>query len=162
MGDHLELKNLRYHKIILLMDADSDGHHIATLLLTFFYRYLRPLIEQGFVYLAQPPLYRIDVAKRTYWALDDEQKDEIIAGAGTGKRSAKAEVQRFKGLGEMMPATLKETTLHPDSRRLLQVSIPDQDRVATENLISDLMGKNASARYDFIMSHAEEVGDIDV
>jgi DNA gyrase subunit B/topoisomerase-4 subunit B len=162
MGDHLELKNLRYHKIILLMDADSDGHHIATLLLTFFYRYLRPLIEQGFIYLAQPPLYRIDVGKETHWALDEEQKDEIIRKASSGKRAAKAEVQRFKGLGEMMPATLKETTLHSATRRLLKVAIPDQDRVATEKLISDLMGKNASARYDFIMEHAAEVGDIDV
>jgi len=162
MGDQLELKNLRYHKIILLMDADSDGHHIATLLLTFLYRYLRPLIDGGFVYLAQPPLYRIDVGKETHWALDDEQKDAVIRKASSGKRSAKAEVQRFKGLGEMMPATLKETTLNPVTRRLLKISIPDQDRVATDNLISDLMGKNAGARYDFIMSHAAEVGEIDV
>ncbi len=162
MGDHLELKNLRYRRIILLMDADSDGHHIATLLLTFFYRYLRPLIDEGCVFLAQPPLYRIDIGKETHWALDDEQLDKVLRSSTAGKRGAKPEVQRFKGLGEMMPATLKETTLDPATRRLLQVEIPDQDRVATENLISDLMGKNASARYDFIMSHAGEVGDIDV
>ena len=162
MGEQINLDNLRYHKIILLMDADSDGHHIATLLLTFFYRYLRPLIDEGFVYLAQPPLYRIDVGKEVHWALDDEQRDAVIKKAMTGKRRPKTDVQRFKGLGEMMPKTLKETTLDPKTRRLLKVQIPDEDRVATEQLISDLMGKNAGARYDFIMEHAAEANDLDV
>ncbi|MFC2086043.1 type IIA DNA topoisomerase subunit B [Bacteroidota bacterium] len=162
MGDQVNLEHLRYHKVILLMDADSDGHHIATLLLTFFYRYLRPLIDEGFIYIAQPPLYRVDVGKEIHWALDDEQRDAILAKARAGKKTVKTDVQRFKGLGEMMPKTLNETTLNPATRRLLQVQIPDSDRLATENLISDLMGKNAGARYDFIMEYAAEADDLDV
>lgn len=162
MGDQVNLNHLRYHKVILLMDADSDGHHIATLLLTFFYRYLKPLIDNGYVYLAQPPLYRIDALKETHWALDERQKNSIIKRIEKKKRNAKVEIQRFKGLGEMMPKTLFETTLNPKKRRLLQVSIPDTERVLTERVISDLMGKNAAPRYTFIMHHADQVEDVDV
>lgn len=159
MGPDLDVSRLRYHKIILLMDADSDGHHIATLLLTFFYRYLRPLIDQGYVYLAQPPLYRIDAAKETYWALDDADRDRILAKL---PKNVKPEIQRFKGLGEMMPQTLRETTLDPEKRRLLQVSVPDGSLVETDRAIQDLMGKDAAPRYEFIMNHAAEVDVLDV
>ena len=159
LGDGLDLAKLRYHKVILLMDADSDGHHISTLLLTFIYRYLKGLIEAGFVYLAQPPLYRIDAGKETFWALDDRDRDKILKKL---KKNVKPEIQRFKGLGEMMPQTLKATTLDPAKRRLLQVTIPDAERMATERTISDLMGKDASARFDFIMGHAAEVEELDV
>ena len=159
LGDGLDLSGLRYHKVILLMDADSDGHHISTLLLTFLYRYMKGLIEAGFVYLAQPPLYRIDVGKETHWALDDRDRDKILKKL---KKNAKPEIQRFKGLGEMMPQTLKATTLDPAKRRLLQITIPDAERMATERTISDLMGKDASARFDFIMGHAAEVEELDV
>ena len=159
LGDGLNLAGLRYHKVILLMDADSDGHHISTLLLTFLYRYLKPLIEAGFVYLAQPPLYRIDAGKETFWALDDRDRDRILKKL---KKNVKPEIQRFKGLGEMMPQTLKATTLDPAKRRLLQVTIPDAERMATERTITDLMGKDASARFDFIMGHATEVEELDV
>lgn len=162
LGDSLDVTKLRYHKVILLMDADSDGAHIATLLLTFFYRYMRPLIDGGYVYVAQPPLYRIDAGKETYWALDDADRDRFLAKVRKGKRNVNVEIQRFKGLGEMMPQTLKETTLDPDKRRLLQVAIADDERLLTENLMSDLMGKDASARYRFIMEHAAEVEEIDV
>ncbi|MGI9174026.1 MAG: DNA gyrase/topoisomerase IV subunit B [Rhodothermales bacterium] len=159
LGDGVDLSKLRYHKVILLMDADSDGHHISTLLLTFIYRYLKPLIEAGFVYLAQPPLYRIDAGKETYWALDDRERGRILKKL---KKNVKPEIQRFKGLGEMMPQTLKATTLDPAKRRLLQVTIPDAERMAIERTISDLMGKDASARFDFIMGHAAEVEELDV
>ncbi len=162
VGDHLDLSRLRYHKIILLMDADSDGHHIATLLLTFFYRYMRRLIEEGYVYVAQPPLYRLDAAKETYWALDDADKDRITRQIKKGRKNINIDVQRFKGLGEMMPKTLKETTLDPEKRRLLQVTIPEAERLATEQTISDLMGKDSSARFDFIMGHAGEVEELDL
>jgi DNA gyrase subunit B/topoisomerase-4 subunit B len=144
------------------MDADSDGHHIATLLLTFFYRYMRPLIDGGYVYLAQPPLYRIDAAGGTWWALDDADRAQIEGEIRKKNRQARIEVQRFKGLGEMMPATLWETTLDPDRRRLLRISIPDDERLRTEQVISDLMGKEAAARFDFIMNHASEVEELDV
>lgn len=162
VGDNLDLSRLRYHKIILLMDADSDGHHIATLLLTFFYRYMRKLIEEGYVYVAQPPLYRLDAGKETHWALDDADKDRIMRNIRKGKKNVNIDVQRFKGLGEMMPQTLKETTLDPEKRRLLQVKIEDEDKLTTEQTISNLMGKDSSARFDFIMTHAAEVEELDL
>ena len=162
MGDQMDLDRLRYHKVILLMDADSDGHHIATLLLTFFYRYMRPLIEEGFVFIAQPPLYRIDSGKETFWALDDPDRERIEKSIRRKRKDAKIDVQRFKGLGEMMPATLNETTLNPSTRRLLQVTIPQKQRLATETTISELMGKDAAPRFAFIMNNAAEVDELDV
>jgi len=143
--------------VILLSDADSDGHHISTLLLTFLYRHRPQLIQAGRVYLAQPPLYRIDIGKETFWALDDAQKDTIVRQRG-GR--AKPEITRFKGLGEMMPKVLWETTLNPRTRRLLKVQIADQ--LVTDRVINELMGKDASARFRFIMERAEDAGEIDV
>lgn len=162
IGENLRLEQLRYNSVILLMDADSDGHHIATLLLTFFYRYMKPLIENGHVYIAQPPLYRIDAAKESHWALDDSDKERIIRDLKKKRKDIKIDIQRFKGLGEMMPKTLNETTLAPETRRLLQVTIPDDRRLATETTIQELMGKDASPRFDFIMSNATEVEELDV
>lgn len=162
LGEKIELKNLRYHKIILLMDADSDGHHIATLLLTFFYRYMRPLIDEGYVYLAQPPLFRVDVGKETHWALDESERDKLVENIKKSRPRAQIEITRFKGLGEMMPKTLQETTLHPDKRNLLRITIPDTEKLLTENTISDLMGKDAEPRYRFIMDNANEVEELDL
>jgi len=162
IGEQLNMSNLRYHKVILLMDADSDGHHISTLLLTFFYRYMKPLIEDGYIFIAQPPLYRMDAGKQTYWALDDVDRERITASIRRKNKNTKIELQRFKGLGEMMPQTLKETTLDPEKRRLLQVTIPDAERFLTEQTISELMGKDASARFNFIMTNVDEVQDLDV
>ncbi len=157
VGKNFDIARMRYGKVILLADADSDGHHISTLLLTFLYRHLPQLIQAGRVYLAQPPLYRIDIAKDTFWALDDTQKDQIVklkAGRST------PEITRFKGLGEMMPKVLWETTLNPRTRRLLKVQIADQ--LVTDRVINELMGKDASARFRFIMERAEDAGEIDV
>jgi DNA gyrase subunit B/topoisomerase-4 subunit B len=159
IGKDLDLGKLRYHKIILLMDADSDGHHIATLLLTFFYRHLPELVDGGFVYLAQPPLYRIEVGKSTWWARDDREKEKILAKLPA---RSKPEVSRFKGLGEMMPKTLFRTTLDPKRRSLLEVTIPDGARLETETVISDLMGKDPSTRFREIMQWMELVEDLDV
>ena len=158
-GRDCDVSRLRYHKIVLLMDADSDGHHIATLLLTFFYRYLRPIIDAGHLFLAQPPLYRVDIGKKTYWAADDAQRDRLIRQhAGRSK----PEIQRFKGLGEMMPATLYRTTLDPDHRRLIQVNVADEDRLATEVTISELMGRDPQPRFDFVMNRAHEAEELDI
>jgi len=156
VGEDFKVERLRYHKIILLMDADSDGHHIATLLLTFFYRHLRPLIEGGFVYLAQPPLFRIDHGKDTYWALDDADRDRIIVGL---PKNAKPESMRFKGLGEMQPEELKRTTLDPASRRFLRVTIVDG--LETDRVLGELMGKDVEARFKFIMERSAQA-DLDI
>ena len=156
VGKGFDQSRLRYGKIIILADADSDGHHIATLLLTFLYRHMPQLIASGKVYLAQPPLYRIDIGKETFWALDDSQKAQILKRAGR----ATPEITRFKGLGEMMPKVLWETTLNPRSRRLLRVDVSDQ--LMTDRVINELMGKDASARFRFIMERAEEAQELDV
>ena len=157
IGKDLDVSKLRYDRIILLADADSDGHHITTLLLTFFYRHMPALIADGRVYIGVPPLYRIDIGKETLWAADDADRARILESAD--KRS-KPEITRFKGLGEMMPKTLWETTLNPATRRLLRVEIDDQ--LETDRIVSDLMGRDASARFKFIMDRAEEAHEIDV
>ncbi len=162
LGNGLDLSQLRYHKVILLMDADSDGHHIATLLLTFLYRHMRALIDRGHVFIAEPPLYRLDAGKKTYWALDDADRMRITRRLRKKRSNIKIEVQRFKGLGEMMPATLKETTMDPAKRRLLQVVIPEGERLETDNTIAGLMGKDASVRCSYIMENAATVEDLDV
>ncbi|MEJ7597615.1 MAG: DNA topoisomerase IV subunit B [Kofleriaceae bacterium] len=160
MGDSFDLAKLRYGKIFLLMDADSDGHHIATLLLTIFFRHMRPLIDHGHVYLAQPPLYRIDLGKQTYWALDDIHKQKLLALHG--KSNSKPNITRFKGLGEMPPETLKQTTLDPRSRQALRVTVKDGEQLLTDQVISDLMGKDVAARFKMITENAGEIGDLDV
>ena len=127
------------------------------LLLTFLFRYLRPLIERGYIYIAQPPLYRINVGKESHWALDDGDREKILANLPA---RAKPEITRFKGLGEMPPKTLYQTTLNPDTRRLLQVELSDP--LQADTTIADLMGKDPSQRYRFIMDGAEQVEDLDV
>jgi DNA gyrase/topoisomerase IV subunit B len=148
-GEKFDISGLRYGKIILLMDADADGHHIATLLLAFFFRHMTELIRKGHVYIAQPPLYRIDVGKETHWARNDLHKEEILAGL---RANAKPEVSRFKGLGEMDPNVLAETTLVPRNRTLLQVHI--DSNLETDRVFVDLLGKDPSQRYRFIMDRA--------
>jgi DNA gyrase subunit B/topoisomerase-4 subunit B len=159
LGKNFELSKLRYGKVIILADADSDGNHIATLLLTFIYRHLPQLIAAGHVFLAQPPLYRIDIGKETFWALDDPQKDAILKQHAKNGRGA-PEITRFKGLGEMMPKVLWETTLNPRTRRLLRVEVTDH--IVTDRVINELMGKDASARFRFIMERADEAEELDV
>ncbi|MGE5786491.1 MAG: DNA gyrase/topoisomerase IV subunit B [Myxococcales bacterium] len=151
-----DITKLRYDRIVLLADADSDGHHITTLLLTFFYRHLPELIRASKVFIAVPPLYRIDIGKQTFWAADDPDKDRILAQ----HKSGKVEITRFKGLGEMMPSVLWETTLNPATRRMLSVSVEDQ--LETDRIMADLMGKDPSARFRFIMEHAEQANGLDV
>jgi DNA gyrase/topoisomerase IV subunit B len=155
-GKDFDLSKLRYHKVCLLMDADSDGHHICTLLLTFLYRQIPELIRQGHAYIAQPPLYKIELGKEVHWAYSDQEKDAILARAN-GKPAV---VQRFKGLGEMNPTTLKETTLDPRKRVLLRVEIVDEEK--TDRTIQTLLGRDVEPRFRFIMERARQVQDLDV
>jgi DNA gyrase subunit B/topoisomerase-4 subunit B len=160
IGESFDVSKLRYGKIFLLMDADADGHHIATLLLTFFFRHIRALIDQGHVYLAQPPLYRIDIGKQTFWALDDAHRDRILRDQA--KSNSKPSITRFKGLGEMNPETLKSTTLDPKTRQALRVTVKNGEQLQTDRTISDLMGKDVAARFKLITDNAAEIGDLDV
>ncbi|MEO0323701.1 MAG: toprim domain-containing protein [Myxococcota bacterium] len=159
IGKSFDISKLRYGKVFLLMDADADGHHISTLLLTFFYRMLPGLVRAGNVYLSLPPLYRIDIGKETHWALDDADRDRVLAGAN-GR--AKPDVSRFKGLGEMPASDLRETTLDPTRRRALRVVI--DGALETDQLIGELMGRDAAPRYRFIMEHAPraDADDLDL
>ena len=160
MGETMDPSKLRYGKIFLLMDADADGHHIATLLLTFFFRHMKPLIDLGHLYLAQPPLYRIDLGKQTFWALDDAHRDQLIKIHG--KANSKPSITRFKGLGEMNPDTLKMTTLDPRTRQTLRVTVKDGAQLSTDTTISELMGKDVAARFRMITENAADIGDLDV
>jgi DNA gyrase subunit B len=158
IGPGFDLESLRYQRVILLADADSDGHHITTLLLTFVYRHLPKLIESGRVFVAVPPLYRVDIGQETFWAADDAARDRILREKAKGK--AKPEITRFKGLGEMMARVLWDTTLNPKTRRLMKVTIADA--LETDRVVSDLMGKDPAARFHFIMDRADEAGELDV
>ncbi len=148
-GEKFDIGGLRYGKIILLMDADADGHHISTLLLAFLFRHMTELIRKGHVYIAQPPLYRVDVGKETMWARDDAHKEEILANL---RANAKPEVSRFKGLGEMDPKVLADTTLDLRQRTLLRVNI--ESNLDADKTFVDLLGKDPSHRYRFIMDSA--------
>jgi DNA gyrase subunit B len=158
VGAGFDLARLRYQRVVLLADADSDGHHITTLLLTFLYRHLPDLIKNGRVFVAVPPLYRIDIGQQSYWAADDADRNRILKEHQKG--NAKAEITRFKGLGEMMPKVLWDTTLNPKTRRMLRVTIADA--LETDRVVGELMGKDPSARFRFIMDRADEAGDLDV
>ncbi len=151
IGPDFDASKLRYSRVFLLMDADSDGQHISTLLLTFFYRHLKGLIQGGHLFIALPPLYRIDVGKDTHWALDDAERDRVLAKLA---KNAKAEISRFKGLGEMPAEELWATTLDPKRRRTLRVVI--EGDIETDSILSELMGKDPQARFRFIMDRAAE------
>jgi DNA gyrase subunit B len=157
IGNGFDVHRLRYDRVILMMDADSDGYHISTLLLTFFFRHMRELITSQKLYLAQPPLYRIQVGSKTTYAQDDVHKEEILAALPANR---KAEIQRFKGLGEMNAQQLKETTLDPKSRTLLSISM--DSLVEADLTFSQLLGKDPAERYKIIMSEANLVDDLDV
>ena len=157
IGPSFDIAKLRYQRIVLLADADSDGHHITTLLLTFFYRHLPQLIAAGRLYIAVTPLYRVDIGKETHWAADDTDRDRIVDAA---PGNTKPEITRFKGLGEMMPKTLWETTLNPATRRMLRVQVADG--LVTDRVMGELMGKDPAARFRFIMERAEEAEEVDI
>jgi DNA gyrase subunit B len=156
MGKGINLARLRYHKVILLMDADSDGHHISTLLMTFFYRAMPELILGGHVYLACPPLYKVKHGGEVRWAADDAELKRIVARL---RKGAKPEIQRFKGLGEMSAGALAETTLSPRTRRLLQVTVDDP--AEADRTLQELMGRDPAARARLLFERASEVEALD-
>ena len=155
IGDDFDITKLRYHKIVLMADADVDGAHIRTLLLTFFFRYMRPLIEHGYVYIAQPPLFKVSKGKKHFYAFSDEERDEKIAELG-----GSCDVQRYKGLGEMDSQQLWETTMDPKYRTMLRVNL--EDAMEADETFSVLMGDKVEPRRDFIEKNAKFVQNLDI
>ena len=155
IGDEFKLEKLRYGKVIIMADADVDGSHIRTLLLTFFFRFMRPLVENGNIYIAQPPLYRLTKSKRHYYAYSDQERDKILEELGGG-----ADIQRYKGLGEMDSEQLWETTMNPETRIMLRVSL--DDAVAADEIFTILMGDKVEPRREFIEQNARYVQNLDV
>jgi DNA gyrase subunit B len=156
IGDQFDLDNLRYNRVVIMTDADVDGAHITTLLLTFFFRYMQPLIEEGHLFLAQPPLYRVTVGKEARYVYTEEEKDAALKEL----KGQKVTLQRYKGLGEMNPEQLWETTMNPEKRTLLQVTI--EDAAVADRTFDMLMGESVPPRKRFIQTHAREVRNLDV
>ena len=157
LAQDFSIEKLRYHRVIIMTDADVDGSHIRTLLLTFFFRNMNDLISNGNLYIAQPPRFKISSGRKSFWALNDDQRDEIVGGFN-GKQ--KIDIQRYKGLGEMSADQLWDTTMDPQSRTLLQVTY--ENAVAADHIFTLLMGDVVEPRRNFIQEHALEVKDLDV
>jgi len=155
-GTHYRDEDLRYDKVIVMTDADVDGAHIASLLITFFYRQMPKLIDNGHLYLAVPPLYRLSHGGKIFYARDEKHRDELLKKEFHA--NAKVEIGRFKGLGEMMANQLKETTMDPKKRTLLRVMVVDDERKDTDSSVERLMGNKPEARFEFIQERAEFVG----
>jgi len=151
--------DLRYERIIIMTDADVDGAHIASLLMTFFWLEMPQMIEQGHLFLAVPPLYRISHSSKIMYARDEAHRDELLKKEFANK---KPEISRFKGLGEMMPAQLKETTMNRQTRQMLRVNVDMAKKVATDKVVERLMGTKAEARFDFIQERAAFATEIDI
>ncbi len=161
IGEDFNIEKLRYDKVIIMADADVDGCHIRTLLLTFFFRYMRPLIENGNVYIAQPPLFRVQRGKKTYYAFSDAERDKYIAElADPNGNSSKVAVQRYKGLGEMDSEQLWETTMNPETRTILKVTLDDASKA--DEIITILMGDKVLPRKDYIEKYARTVSNLDI
>ena len=160
LGDEFNLEKLRYHKVIIMADADVDGSHIRTLLLTFFFRFMRPLIEQGYVYSAVPPLYKLTRGKSVKVAFSDEQRDQISSELRGGNPNVKVDISRFKGLGEMDPHGLWEATMNPETRTLRRITL--DDAVAADQIFTVLMGEDVEPRKEFIEENAKYVVNLDI
>ena len=156
-GDEFNIEKLRYHRIVCMTDADVDGAHIRILMLTFFYRYMRPLIEKGYVYIAMPPLYKVTKAEKEYYVYDDNELEKLLQEIG---RDPKPEIQRYKGLGEMSSEQLWQTTMNPETRTMMQVSV--EDAMAADEIMSLLMGDKVEPRKEFIEENAKLVTDLDI
>lgn len=160
IGEEFNPEKLRYHKIVIMADADVDGAHIRTLLLTFFFRFMRPLIEQGYVYSAVPPLYKLTRGKQQRVAYSDEERDAVSAQMRGDNPNAKVEISRFKGLGEMDPHELWETTMNPETRTLRRITL--EDAVKADEIFTILMGEKVEPRKEFIEENAKYVVNLDI
>ena len=160
VGPDFDVEKLRYHKIIIMADADVDGSHIRMLLLTFFYRYMRPLIEHGYLYIAQPPLYKVEKGKEFFYAFDDNELDQKVQEKGWSRQDKNLTIQRFKGLGEMKPEQLWDTTMNPATRIMLKVHL--EDALIANEIFSDLMGEKVEPRKEFIQENAKFVQNLDI
>ncbi len=156
-GDEFNIEKLRYHRIVCMTDADVDGAHIRILMLTFFYRYMRPLIEKGYVYIAMPPLYKVTKNKKEYYVYDDAELEKLLQEIG---REPKPEIQRYKGLGEMSAEQLWQTTMNPETRTMMQVTV--EDAMAADEVLTLLMGDKVEPRKEFIEENAKLVTDLDI
>jgi DNA gyrase subunit B len=154
IGDDFDIGKARYHKVVIMTDADVDGSHIRTLLLTFIYRYMKPLIDAGYVFIAQPPLYQVKKGKTVSYAYSDDQLNNLVKG------QAKPAIQRYKGLGEMNPEQLWDTTMDPEKRTMLKVTL--EDVVEADRIFTILMGDQVEPRREFIETHAKYVKNLDV
>ena len=159
IGEDFDISKLRYGKIIIMADADVDGSHIRTLLLTFFFRFMKPLITNGNIYIAQPPLFKVFRGKKVRYAFSDEERDEYIAELTT-ENGTKPEVQRYKGLGEMDPEQLWETTMNPETRTMLKIDM--EDAVKADETFTILMGDKVAPRREFIEANAKYVENLDI
>ena len=156
IAEEFNINKARYHKIIIMADSDVDGQHLVTLLLTLFYRYMKSLIEIGYIYIATSPLYKVNKNKKNYYVLSDNELKILLDKIG----NENIEIQRFKGLGELNPEQLWETTLNPENRILKKVAI--EDAVLADTIFSTLMGEEVEPRRDFIMQHANEAKNLDI
>lgn len=159
-GEDMDLSKLRYHKIIIMADADVDGSHIRTLLLTFFFRYMKPLVENGHVYIALPPLYKINKGKEEHYVYNDRELDKLMREKGWARGDTNLTIQRFKGLGEMNPDQLWETTMNPKTRKMLKIDL--NNPVVADEVFTVLMGEKVEPRKEFIQSHAKKVSNLDI
>ena len=159
IAQDFDINKLRYHRIIIMTDADVDGAHIRTLLLTLFFRYFREVIERGYLYIAQPPLYKIQSGKKIEYSYTEADKEEILSSLKKEKAGA-VNIQRYKGLGEMNPSELWETTMNPENRILLQVAI--EEAKSADHIFDVLMGKEVFPRKKFIQVHAKKVRNLDI
>ena len=160
LGTRFNLGDLRYEKVIIMTDADVDGAHISALLMTFFFTQMRPMIDAGHLYLACPPLYRLTQGANRVYCLDESERDEWFSKGLGGK--GKIDVSRFKGLGEMNAKDLKETTMDPETRKLIRVTIDEDEHGETVNLVERLMGKKPEMRFEYIQENAKFVEELDV
>jgi DNA gyrase subunit B len=157
IGEVMDIAKIRYHRVVIMTDADVDGAHIRTLLLTMFYRHLRPVIESGYLFVAQPPLYKFQQGKKVAYAYTEEEKEKVLKDFSD---TSKVNVQRYKGLGEMNPEQLWETTMDPENRKMFKIEITDAEEA--DKTFETLMGAEVAPRKKFIQSHAKRVRNLDI